>query len=328
MIDTQIQQRLQRWHHEVFRSESIGWFFLTLSIFSGATYSAFAKSLLSVLSPVSFLFVSESLTLFFLLFSFGTIPTLRQLLRIQKRMLLPLLVIGVFSGTLAPLLLFTGLSYTTAVNAVLFSNAEILFMLLLATIALQEEWTPGRLVSAMCILLGIITIALEGFTTSIHLQVGDAMILLAMLSFSIGSITFRKYLRHTNPQIAMIVRSLMAIAVFFLLSPFRPHPFIEELSVFPLALVPVLLGFGFVSKFLNVFSFYQSLEHLPVSTVSLLGSLATIVSITFAHLYLGEPVLPYHLLGGVLIIAGTVVLETVGVAHTHSHIRQRIHHRA
>lgn len=310
------------------RSENVGWLFLVISIFSAATYNAFAKSLTIVFGPLSLIFVSEVLTLFFILFSFGVLPTIRELLRVRRSMLLPLMTIGIFSGTLAPLFWFAGLRHTTAVNAVLFGNAELVFMLLLATIVLKERWTAGRAVAVGSILAGITTIALEGFTRGVHVQIGDILVLLAALWFSIGSITFRKYLHHSHPQIAMMTRSAVAIAVFFLLSPFQPHPFIEELESFPLRLLPALIGFGFISKFLNVFAFYQSLERLPVSTVSLFGSLGVIVSVTFSHLYLGEPIFAYHILGGVLIVAGTIILETFGLTHTREHLRQRCHHRA
>ncbi len=310
------------------RSENVGWLFLIVSILSGATYSAFAKSLTSVFSPLSLIFVSEVLTLFFLLFSFGVIPTFRELLRVRRPMVLPLLTIALFSGTLAPLLWFAGLRQTTAVNAVLFGNAELVFMLLLATMVLGERWTAGRVIAVGAIIAGIVTIALEGFTTALHLRPGDALILLASLSFSIGSITFRRYLRHSHPQVAMFTRSAMAIIVFFLLSPFRVHPFIGEVESFSLMLVPALIGFGFVSKFLNVFSFYQTLERLPVSTVSLFGSLGIIVSIAFSHAYLGEPIETYHILGGILIVAGTIILETFGLNHTREHLKQRYHHRS
>lgn len=327
MAQTHIQSRASTLHAPS-TTENVGWTFLIISVLSGATYSSFAKSLTTVFSPFSLLFVSEALTLFFLLFSFGVLPTLRQLTRIRQWMLVPLLVIGIFSGTLGPMLLFTGLAHTTAVNAVLFGNAELVFTLLLATIVLDEKWTPGRIIAVCFIIVGIVSIALEGFTTGIRLQVGDALILTASLCFSIGSITFRKYLRRTHPQISMLMRSFVAITIFFLLSPFHTHPFIEELESFTPALLPALIGFGFLSKFLNVFSFYQALEHLPVAVVSLFGTLGIVVAVAFSHMFLGEPILGYHVLGGALIIAGTVILELFGTQHNREHLRHRYHHRS
>lgn len=309
-------------------SEHIGWTFLALSIFAGATYTTFAKSLTTAFSPLSLIFVSEILTFFFLILSFGFIPTIREILKIRRRMLLPLLTVGVFSGTVGPLLFFTGLSYTSAVNGSLFGNAESVFTILLAVWVLAERWTPSRMIAALAIFTGVITIALRGFTVGVSLQWGDILILLGCLCFSIGSITFRRFLHNSNPEIAMISRSAVAIAIFFLLSPFEPQTFITELRAFPLSLLTALIGFGFISKFLNVFSYYQALERLPVSTVSLVGSTGVIVSVAFAHWLLSEPIFLYHVVGGILIVGGTVILEAMGMRHTRIHLRQRHHHRS
>ncbi len=309
------------------RKEQLGWIFLFVTIFSGATYSAFAKSLTSVFTPFSLIFVSEILSLLFLLVSFGVIPTVREVMRVRRSAVVPLLLIGFFSGVLAPFLFFTGLHSTSAVNAVLFGNAEMVFMLLFATMFLGEHWTTGRAIAVCAILAGIVTIALEGFTTNIHLQKGDAYILLAAMGFSIGSIIFRKYLRHSHPEVAMLTRSATAIIFFFLVAPFHSHPFIEELQSFTVFLIPALIGFGFLSKFLNVFAFYHALERLPVSTISLVGSLGIIVSAVFSHVYLGEPIFGYHIGGAILIISGTIVLETFGLQQTKAHLKHRHHHR-
>ncbi len=309
-------------------SEHIGWTFLVLTIFAGATYTTFAKSLTLAFSPISLIFVSELLTLFFLLLSFGFIPTVKEILRVRRHMLLPLFIVGLFSGTLGPLLFFTGLFYTSAINGSLFGNSETVFTILLAVLILSERWTPSRTIAAVAIFTGVITIALQGFTVGITLQWGDTLILLGCLCFSIGSITFRRYLHNSNPEIAMISRSLVAIAIFFLLSPFEPQTFLSEVRAFPLSLLTALIGFGFISKFLNVFSFYQALERLPVSTVSLVGSTGVVVSVAFAHWLLSEPIFLYHIVGGILIVGGTVILEAMGLRHTRMHLKQRHHHRA
>ena len=309
-------------------TEHVGWMFLVVTIFSGATYNTFAKSLTGAFSPLSLIFVSELLTLFFLLLSFGFLPTLREIMRVRKTMILPLLVVGVFSGTLGPFLFFTGLSYTTAVNGSLFGAAETIFTILLAVLVLSERWTRGRMIAAIAIFTGIVTIALEGFTAGIQLHGGDILILLGCLCFSIGSITFRRFLHNSNPEIAMISRSVIAISIFFLFSPFEQQTFMSEARAFPIGLLTALIGFGFISKFLNVFSFYQALERLPVTTVSLVGSMAVVISVAFAHWILQEPILMYHVVGGILIVGGTVILETAGPRHSTAHLRQRHHHRA
>ncbi len=300
-------------------------------IVAGSTYNMFAKPLTGAFSPLSLLFVSELLTFLFLLFSFGFFPLVRHLWRVPRKKLLPLLWVGILSGTTAPLLWFTGLQATTAVNATLFGNAEMVFLIILAVLVLGEKWTVHHAIAGVTIAAGVLLVALEGFDGTIALHKGDMLILLASFTFSIGSITFRKYLHHLEPQIAIFVRSLTAMTIFILLSPFLEHTIVEDVRTFPFALLPALLGFGFIARFLNIFTFYEAIDRLPVSTVSLLGNLSVIVGVLFAHWYLSEAIFWYHWVGGGFIVFGTILLETIGIhpseKHLQHHMEQHHHHR-
>jgi drug/metabolite transporter (DMT)-like permease len=99
------------------------------------------------------------------------------------------------------------------------------------------------------------------------------------------------------------------VAFFFILSPFIAHPFITEARTFPIVLISVLLSYGLISRFLLIFSYYESIERLPISTVSILSSLNVAGAILFAHLYLGEAVAWYHVVGVVFILAGATVVQ-------------------
>ena len=321
-----------RIHREIPPSSlAIGWTSLFTMIVAAATYNMFAKPLTGAFSPLSLLFVSEFLTFLFLICSFGFFPLARRLWNVQRKRLLPLLWVGILSGTAAPLLWFTGLQATTAVNATLFGNVEMVFLIILAVLVLGEKWTVHHAIAGVTIAAGVVLVAVEGFEGTIALHKGDMLILLASFIFSVGSITFRKYLHHLEPQIAIFVRSLTAMTIFLLVSPFLEHNIVEDVARFPPSLLPALLGFGFVARFLNIFTFYEAIDRLPVSTVSLLGNLSVIVGVLFAHWYLAEAILWYHWIGGGFVIFGTILLETIGIhpsaKHLQHHMEQHHHHR-
>ncbi len=183
------------------------------------------------------------------------------------------------------------------------------------------------MLAASAIAAGILTITFRGFTVDLSLQTGDVLILLATMMYAAGSIIFRRYLTSIVPQLALVARSMMGILAFFLASPFMPHPFIEDLSNFSLAVLPALIGFAFLSRFLNSFSFYEALERLPVSTVSLFGSLEIVLGSIFAYVYLNEPLYWYHIFGGALILLGTVLLEVFVPVTAEEHLEQKINER-
>lgn len=327
---------LRRWlsfplHQARPSSRSIGWIALAVCILTASTYNVFAKILTGAISPLTLFFVSELLTGFFVTFSYGFMPVVRGLLQVKRKCVLPLLCIGLTNGTIAPLLLFPGLKMSSAVNASLFGNMEMVFLILLAVIALREPFRREYALSVCTMIAGMLIIALRGFTEGVELRMGDILLVLSSLSFATGSAIFRKYLHHLEPQIVLFVRSGVAITCFFLISPFLQHPLIEEIRAFPLAMLPVLIGFGFISRFLNIFSFYEALDRLPVTVVSLFSNLTVITSILFAWWILREPIAWYHIAGGILIVLGTLILEATGThptpRHLELHLRQRNGHR-
>lgn len=287
----------------------IGWLALSTSILAGSTFNVFAKILSVELSPVSLVFISELLVLTFVVLSFGMVPIVRTFASLTRAQLLSLFAMGMLSGVIGPGLWFTGLSMTSAVNASFFGKAEMLFVFLLAGIFLHETITRAHFLAAGSILAGLVIIALRGFSESVTPQAGDMLIILSTVSFALGNCVYSKWLHHVPSHVALCARSTTAVAAFFLASPFVPHSLAAEASTFPLALIPALLGFGFISRFINSVAFYESIERLPMSSISLVGSVDVILSSVVAYAVLGEPVGWYHFLGGGFVILGTLLLE-------------------
>ncbi len=303
---------------------AVGWLAMGVAIVGGSTFNGFAKVLTGALSPISLIFVSEVLTLTFVLLSFGTLPTLRLLVSVPHEKRLPLFIVGMCSGLLGPLLWFWGLSNTEAVNAAFFGKADILILIILSHFMLNERFARGQVLGAVTIAIGVLTIVLQGFTANLSFQFGDILVLIATASYATGSIVFRRYLPGVAPEVAMLVRSVTGITAFFLISPFLTHPIIEEVINFPLALIPALLGFGFLARFLNTFSYYEAIERIPLSSASLVDTSEIILGALFAYLYVGEPLAWYHFMGGALIILGTVMFEILGKGEPESGITATI----
>ncbi len=323
---TGVIDRLNIPYTDTSRDRTIGWLSLGVMVIASSTYNSFAKTLTDAVSPITLVLLSEMLTMFFVLLSFGVVPTFQRLLKLPRAQLKPLLAIGVLSGILAPLMWFQGLHHSSVVNASLFSNTEMLFLTILAVVLLKESFTRAHALSLATILAGLLVIVLKGFTQSIELQSGDLLLTLSCLTYGFGSIIFRRYLNHADPQVVILCRSLTAVSAFFLFSPFIPHTLPQDVAAFPVQAVPVLLGFGFVSRFLNGFSFYEAMERLPLTTVSLSLNFPVIGSILFGAWMLGERVESYHWVGGALIIAGALLLELTGSHGTKSQREKHLLH--
>jgi drug/metabolite transporter (DMT)-like permease len=313
-----------RWKQSAPTAAGIGWFFLTVNILVTSTYNIFAKILTATLSPITLLFLSECLTIFFVLFSFGVFPTIKKLLAVPRSQLAPMLTIGLCNGVIGPLLWFTGLGHTTATNATLLGNTEMMFLALLAILILKEQWTTRHLISFSVMILGMVIISLEGFTHGISIGSGDILLILGSLCFGFGSILFRKFLHGTDPEVTVLVRSFVPVMLFAMLAPFFSYTFMHEVEALPTNGILALIGFGLLSRFLNTFSFYEAIEHLPVSIVSMFMNVVMVVAIAIAHFGLGEPLYAFHFIGGGLIMLGIIVLEFVGVHPTEEHLESHL----
>lgn len=311
------------WRRRSLTGVSVGWLALSTSILSGSTFNAFAKSLTGALTPLSLVFISEILVLFFLLLSFGLVPILKTYRSLERWQLGKLLILGIFSGVLGPGLWFTGLSFTTAVNASFFGKSELLFILLISSLFIGERLTKAHILAACSIVAGLTIISLRGLTELPRPELGDLLIVLAAFSFALGNSIYSKYLHHVPSHIALFSRSLTAVTAFLMISPFLSHSIVAEVTFFPGFLIPALLGFGFISRFVNSVAFYEAIERLPMSTISLVGSLDVVFATAVAFAMLGEPIAWYHFLGGAFVILGTLLLELLHKAPTPHAAEQR-----
>lgn len=315
------------WHRESASGKALGWTALSVAILAGSTSVTFAAALAGALSPLSMLFISEALTMLFTVLSFGLFPILKRVGKIRKRDVLPILLVGLSNSVIAPLLAFTGLRMTGPINAELFIRAEDIFLVLLAVAFLGEKLKKQHIAGALCVFLGVAVVTLRGFSESLVFSRGDAYILLAALFYACGGILYKKKLHRVEPELMIFCRTCTALAVFFLSSPFMHHTLVEELQHFPTELIVALLGYGFLARFVNLFSFYESIERLPVRTVSLLLNLGLVGSIGFAHVYLGAPILPYHLAGAGFILIGSVLMEIESIVGHKLHFAAHLKHK-
>src|SRR6185295_8473813 len=74
--------------------------------------------------------------------------------------------------------------------------------------------------------------------------------------------------------------------------------------------VLLLLAFTFFSRYLNLTFFYEALDRLPATTLSLIEIANPLSGVLFAFLILGETIHSYHVLGAIFIIFGLMIEQT------------------
>lgn len=309
-----------------FNSDSAGQRKLGITLAFGAviwsgTYNALAKGLTPFLSPITLLLLSEALTAVFIILTFGIVPLCKELRTMNAKSIAIAAGIGLLNSAVAPLLWFTGLARTSAINASMLSSAEVLCVLILGSVLLHEKIGRMQALGGLTVFVGIVIINVATVSESISVHVGDVLVLLGAFTSGTGAVLFKKYISHVMPELAIAIRNVAAIIAVSIASFFLSHSFGAEVAAFPLRLVVLLLAFTFFSRYLNLTFYYEALDRLPATTVSLIEIATPLAGLTFAFLILGEQIHANQMLGGIFIVFG-LMLEQVS-ANTMKSIRSR-----
>ncbi len=275
-------------------------------VWSG-TYNALAKGLTPFLSPMTLLLLSETLTAVFIIMTFGFVPLLKKFVKMDSASIRMSIVVGLINSAVAPLLWFTGLSYTTAVNATMLSSAEVVCVLVLSHYLLSEHMSRMQMTGMLIVIIGIVIINILATGEGLSVHIGDILILLGSIASGAGSVLFKKYLSHVMPELAIVIRNIAGIVAVGFISLIVSNSVSAEVAAFPMQKVLLLLAFAFFSRYLNLTFFYEALDRLPATTLSLIQIASPLTGVFFAFLILGEHIYSYHVLGGIFIIFGLVL---------------------
>lgn len=271
------------------------------------TFNALAKGLTPYLSPMTLLLLSEALTATFIVMTFGLVPLMKELLRMDRSTFRICILYGLLNSALAPLFWFTGLKYTSAVNASILSSADVVAVLILSQIFLGEKMTRMQFYGLSTIVTGILVMNFLGAKEGVQAHLGDIFVLLGSFSAACGSVLFKKYLSHVMPELAIAIRNISAIIVISLIVIILRISVLDEVTAFPVHKVLLLLAFTFFSRYLNLAFFYEALQRLPATTLSLIQAATPLSGLTFAYLLLGETIYSNQILGCCFIICGLVI---------------------
>lgn len=197
---------------------------------------------------------------------------------------------------------FFGLKDTSAVNASIFSNGEIIFSLVIALIVFKEKLNNKEKIPFTMIIMGLMVIpvgndlyendmSIEGVVT------GDILILLSGLLYAID-ITLCKYVgdKYDSKRITQMV-SYFCAGVALVIALALQIPFNVEAYHIPSLVVLAIFGTGISTLF-----FLIGLKLIGAVRTVLLYSTTSVFGIIFSALILSEAV------GVIDIISSSIVL--------------------
>jgi len=217
-------------------------------------------------------------------------------------------VLALLGGTgisLFQFLIYTGLRYTSAVNAMLMNSAMPLFMVLVAWLIDGHKVTPRQVAGMVVSFCGILVIMNRGDWSTLRdfsFNPGDLVILAGMPVWGVYSVVLRR--RPAELDALSLVFVLSVIGALFL----APAYALESLF-----LPPALLSWGAVGAVLYVALFASIAAYLCWNRgVDMIGPnragftqhLIPAFGTALAVVFLGEEVHPFHAVGIATILLG------------------------
>ena len=220
------------------------------------------------------------------------------------------LIVTIFGGVLAPMLLMYGLQQTAASTAAILTNGEIVFTIALSSIFFGEK-PHGRvgLFAVILVVIGLIiatTEDLRALESVVRLNAGNIMILASMLMWAIDNNFSRRLTSRATPAKIALVKSLSGgLVLIGIALALGKGSFISGIKFDMWVLIVGMSIGGFGGALLL---FLEGIKRTGTVRTMSMFSLTPIFGIVLAALTLGESITLFQGIATGLIIVGIILI--------------------
>ena len=228
--------------------------------------------------------------------------------KIARRDIMFMIMIGIAEGA-GLITYFYGLSTSTAVNASIFSNSEIIFALVIAMLVFKERLHIKECIPFSMIIIGMMVIPIgndlyqNNFSLG-SLVTGDLLIIFSGLLYAID-VTLCKYLgeRFDVKKTVQVISFTCAAITISIIILFQ-IPMNIELAQVPNILVMSIAGTGMSTLF-----FLMGLKLIGAVRTVLLYSTTSVFGILFSGIILSEAITYTNIISVILVLTGIFLLR-------------------
>ena len=293
------------------RKSHYGYYFIILAAALAALIHVISKPMLDgvnnqvVVNPIVMAFL-----VYFICGIFIT-PLVKKsqiISKFARRDIMFMMLIGIAEGA-GLITYFYGISTATAVNASIFSNSEIIFVLVIAMLVFKERLHIKECIPFSMIIIGMMIIPVgnnlyqNNFSFG-SIVTGDLLIIFSGLLYAID-VTLCKYLgeRFDVKKTVQVISFTCAAITISIIVLFQ-IPMNIELSQIPNILIMSLIGTGMSTAF-----FLMGLKLIGAVRTIMLYSTTSVFGILFSGLILSEVITPIDIFSTMLVLAGIFLLR-------------------
>ncbi len=280
--------------------------FLFLQQVIASTTHIFAKNLTFDLPPTTILlFRSFFAVIFFVLF---LIVKGQRIFAIERKDVVPFLILGLLNIPLNQYLFFVSIKMTTASNVALAYALSPIFILLISIYFLKEEITLRKTLGIVIAFVGISLILFErGLEFKSEYFIGNLVALLASLAWSVystyGKVLIIRYGSIYSTFIAMLFGFLLYLPISFFHNDIANIPLIE-----PIHWLQIIYLAVFTSGIAYLI-WYYAIKRLPASSVGVFNNLQPVFTTILAIIFLNQSISFIYIIGGLLVVGGVYAAQ-------------------
>ncbi|CAH2212054.1 DMT family transporter [Tepidibacter aestuarii] len=269
-------------------------------------------------------------SLTFFRFFFAVITTFAIIIKkgdnykIEKTDIFLFIQLGIIGMVGYHVFFFLALKYTTAVNSSLIAATNPIITTVLAFVFFKENIKPKNIISILASFLGVTLIITDGdlkLLANFHFNIGDLLMIIAVVCWAIYSVISKKALKKYKP---IIVTSYSFLVCVISLIPFvimeKPWVYLPNTSM------KGWMSVLYMSIFASVigYSIQQvSIKKIGASKTSLYINLVPVFSMILAYFILGESISIIKLVSAVLIISGVLLNTGVSIKKVEKESEQK-----
>lgn len=286
------------------KPELKGYAYSLLATVAGSTVYVFSKAALNQVSLAQF-----GVYWFGMAIVWNTLFTMRsaehrQFHAVSRKSFKVLLLLGLIE------MVATGTFYgaiSVASNPAIPSflrNMEYIFVTLLGIILLSERFKGIEIAGVLLTFTGALVISYQkGGTLNSYLSGASGLMLICTTFYAIRTITAKKFIKTITPTMLAINRAIFLLLLAIVLLTING----QSLKIPSNALVNIIIG-SFMGPFLTSIGQYSALKYIEASRAAIIQSTTSLFVVLGVFLYFGHLPMAYQIAGGILTIAGVVVL--------------------
>ncbi|QDQ29410.1 DMT family transporter [Chitinimonas arctica] len=193
---------------------------------------------------------------------------------------------------------------TSATNMGIILSLMPMMALALSIAMLGQQLTAGALAGAILSFAGVLIVVSEGSVGRLFahgIGLGDALMLVANLAYALYSVLLKKWQLKIPATQLLYVQILVAILALLPLYLLSPKTGVNSTNL------PYILFAGIPASMVATLAWIHAVGRLGPSRTAIFFNLLPVFTAVIAALVLREQLAGYHVLGGLLTLAGVVL---------------------